>query len=59
MSFPSLKRNPARAGHTPAGAGQPEAWFQLGTDGSVAKLKVGETLQVGQFTGIVARYQQP
>jgi len=39
---------------TPAGAGQPEAWFQLGTDGSVAKLKVGETLQVGQFTGIVA-----
>ncbi len=39
---------------TPTSGGLSEAWFKLGEQGEVLRLKVGETLQVGHFTGTVA-----
>ncbi len=42
---------------TPAQGGRSEAWFKHGGDGSVMRLKLGETLQVGHFTGTVVEIQ--
>lgn len=37
--------------------GEPEAWFTMRTDGKVLKLRRGENLQVGQFSGTIAEIQ--